>query len=108
MCTGNSWKMERTSSQPSSPIVASGGANGPLLKRLVVHRPNLTALGLYLLISILFFGLRVASDPAAVHVGFTSDVAMMMWYLVWWPYALVHGVNPFITHAVWPVTGYNL
>jgi hypothetical protein len=80
----------------------------PLLKRLIVRQPNFTAVGLYLLISILFFGLRAVTDPATVHVGFTSDVAMMMWYLVWWPWAIAHRVNPFITHAVWPLMGYNL
>jgi hypothetical protein len=60
------------------------------------------------LISVLFFGLRVVVSPATVHVGFTSDAAMMMWYLVWWPYAIWQRINPFFTHAVWPIGGYNL
>lgn len=72
------------------------------------RRSGLGAFALYLLISILLLGLRVVGSPATAHVGFTSDVAMMMWYLVWWPHAIGRGINPFITHAVWPTTGYNL
>ncbi len=33
---------------------------------------------------------------------------MMMWFIAWWPYAIGHHLNPFITYAVWPSTGYNL
>jgi hypothetical protein len=28
-----------------------------------------------------------------------------MWSLAWWPYALVHGLNPFFTHAIWAPAG---
>lgn len=31
-----------------------------------------------------------------------------MWCLAWWPYALTHGLNPFVTHLVWAPTGVNL
>jgi hypothetical protein len=30
-----------------------------------------------------------------------------MWFLVWWPYAVAHRINPFVTKLVSPV-GYNL
>ncbi|MGO9062005.1 MAG: hypothetical protein ACLQU2_32240 [Candidatus Binataceae bacterium] len=32
----------------------------------------------------------------------------MMWLLIWWPYALLHRLNPFLTHVVWPPKGVNL
>jgi hypothetical protein len=66
------------------------------------------ALALYVLISVALFGLPIIGRPATAHVGYINDPAMMMWYIAWWPYAIWHGLNPFITHAVWPLTGYNL
>jgi hypothetical protein len=86
---------------------ASGQSAAEKLASLARY-PSRTACGVYLVISILFFGLRVVGSPSTAHVGFTSDAAMMMWYLVWWPCAIWHRINPFITHAVWPISGYNL
>jgi len=31
-----------------------------------------------------------------------------MWALVWWPHAIVHGLNPFVSHYLWSPTGVNL
>ena len=31
-----------------------------------------------------------------------------MWYLVWWPYAILHGLNPFIAKVAWVPTGFNV
>ncbi|MGH7812939.1 MAG: hypothetical protein ACREQI_02930 [Candidatus Binataceae bacterium] len=33
---------------------------------------------------------------------------MFMWYLVWWPYALAHRINPVITNYIWAPGGINL
>ncbi len=33
---------------------------------------------------------------------------MMMWFFVWWPYAVWHWINPLITHAVWSGAACNL
>lgn len=40
--------------------------------------------------------------------GAGADPTIFMWCLAWWPYALTHGLNPFITHIVWAPTGGNL
>lgn len=32
----------------------------------------------------------------------------MMWCLVWWPHAIAHGLNPFISRVIWAPTGFNL
>ncbi len=66
------------------------------------------ALAFYLLISIVLFGARVLASPATAHVGFVTDPGIMMWCMQWWPYAIVHGLNPFITKVIWAPTGYNL
>jgi len=69
---------------------------------------DFAVLALYLVASVTLFGLQVIAHPVTAHVGYTNDPAMMMWYLAWWPYAIWHHINPFITHAVWSATGYNL
>jgi hypothetical protein len=69
---------------------------------------KLIPFALYFLISLVLFGVPVISDPGHLHIGYFTDPAMMMWYIGWWPHAIWHGLDPFITHAVWPQTGYNL
>jgi hypothetical protein len=71
---------------------------------------GIVVFGTYLLISIvLFAAYPIFAGPGRFYIGgHFGDPAMMMWYLVWWPYAILHWINPFITYAVWPSTGYNL
>lgn len=71
-------------------------------------RQGFTTLAIYLIVSVLVFGLRVIRHPATVHLGYLSDPSVMMWCMVWWPYALAHRLDPFITHAVWAPVGFNL
>src|SRR5690348_16530295 len=78
---------------------------GPPLASL---KHKLAGLALFLLISILLFGLRVVWNPAGAQVGFISDPSAMIWCIAWWPHAIANGLNPFITHAIWTPVGYNL
>jgi len=32
----------------------------------------------------------------------------MMWCLVWWPHAIAHHLNPFISRVIWAPSGFNL
>lgn len=90
--------------------VARPGRAGPPQTRPVTERlGGLWPLGLYALLSVLLFGLPVlghldsriiASDPI--------DSSQFMWFLAWWPHALLHGLNPFVTHAIFVPEGYNL
>ena len=66
--------------------------------------------GLYLAASILLFGLPVLSDPSHAFIGppASPDPRFFLWALAWWPHALIHGLNPIWTHAVWAPAGYNL
>ncbi len=96
-------------------LVSSGGARqieiadkssvNPLAKS---RSSSVTALALYLTLSVVLFGLHVVASPGRAHVGFGADPAAMMWFIAWWPYAIRHHLNPFITYAVWTSTGYNL
>src|SRR5579863_5876650 len=73
-------------------------------------RPAAVAIAfvLYLAASIGFFGLRVLGSPARVYIGYDTDPSVMMWFLTWWPHALTHNLNPFLTKVIWAPIGYNL
>src|SRR5262245_58198180 len=70
-----------------------------------------TALGLYLLTSMLFFGLRLFPRFSTSYLGAATDPAAphgFLWFLLWWPYAIEHGLNPMVTHLVWAPTGFSV
>src|SRR6476620_6157620 len=83
-----------------------------LLMRLSAHDPRTQAvlvLLAYTAISIIYFGIPVLDDPAHTTIGVgNSDAATFMWSLSWWPHALIHGANPFVTHDAWAPAGFNL
>jgi hypothetical protein len=66
------------------------------------------ALLLYIVAASLFFGLRVATTAGLSYVGRGVDPQIFIWSLAWWPHALLHGINPVITHVVWAPDGVNL
>ena len=67
------------------------------------------ALAFYLLMALLTIGRHALSHPQTVCacVG-TEDPAAYMWALSWWPHAIVHGLNPFVTRYLWSPTGVNV
>jgi hypothetical protein len=74
-----------------------------------VSRRSLWPLGLYGALAVILFGIPVlghfgsriiASDPI--------DSSQFMWFFAWWPHALLHGLNPFVTHAIFYPDGFNL
>jgi hypothetical protein len=93
---------------------SSPGSGGRLADQRGVQA--LAALLLYLLASILFFGIPVLRDIRHSYVGLGqqelgtgfSDPSVYMWSLVWWPHALVHGMDPLFTHLVWAPQGIDL
>ena len=66
------------------------------------------ALALYAAVAFLAFGLRLLTDPTSDYVGRGEDPQIFIWSLAWWPHAILHGENPFVTHAVWAPDGVNL
>jgi hypothetical protein len=71
-------------------------------------RDQRIAVSAYLVLALLLIALPVLRDPTTFHIGLTADPSQMMWFLVWWPHALLHGLNPFISRVVWAPTGANL
>jgi hypothetical protein len=76
----------------------------------------LAALLLFLLASVLFFGIPVLRDIRHSYVGLArpelgtgfTDPTVYMWSLAWWPHALTHGLNPLHAHVLWAPEGVNL
>ncbi len=69
---------------------------------------SLLALCLFAVSSVAFFGLPVVANPGGHLVGWGVDPGSHVWFLAWWPHAIASGTNPFLTHAVWAPSGYNL
>ncbi|WP_248885637.1 hypothetical protein [Acidithiobacillus acidisediminis] len=37
-----------------------------------------------------------------------GDQESFIWFIKWWPYAISHGLNPFIARYIWSPSGFNL
>ena len=66
------------------------------------------ALAAFVGVSFLYFGLRLFLYPPQAYVGFSTDPQIFIWSFAWWPHAILHGENPFFTHAIWAPSGVNL
>ncbi|MGZ5128183.1 MAG: hypothetical protein ACXWZU_04065 [Actinomycetota bacterium] len=67
------------------------------------------AFALYLIVSLLVFGLPIAGRLASSFVGQGSaDAQLYVWDLAWWPHAIAHGLNPFHPTLVWFPHGVNM
>jgi len=73
------------------------------------HRTSAAVFAGYLALAFAYFGVRVAAHPERTHVGgLFTDPQIFVWSFAWWPHALLHGENPFYTHAIWAPDGFNL
>jgi hypothetical protein len=61
----------------------------------------------YLVLAIVFWGIPMNFDFVS-KINISSDPAFYLWSLKWWPYAISHGLNPFLTKAFWSPFGQNL
>ena len=91
--------------QRSRPDAGHTG-QGPWAPRRVLWS-TVGALAIYTLLSFAFFG-RPLVHGDREYVGFAYDPLFYVWSLGWWPHAVLNGENPFVTHAMWPVTGFNM
>jgi hypothetical protein len=71
-------------------------------------RRSVAALAGYCAISFLYFGLRLVIEPGSQYLGRYDDPQILIWSFAWWPHAILHGQNPFVTHAIWPPGGVDL
>ncbi len=100
-------KQLRVSSSDSPATPPSGMAEAPQAER-VFDRFGCVALVLYAAISVFVFARSLLSDFANSYVGQGPDPSAFMWLLVWWPHAISHRLNPFLTHDIFQPGGFNL
>ena len=94
-----------------APPIRMAGSSKPMraVRRLADRHGATIALVGYALLSVLLFGLRVLAHPGRTYVGgYTTDPQVLIWSLAWWPHALLHGQNPFVTKELWAPVGINL
>ncbi|HYP62905.1 MAG TPA: hypothetical protein VEQ16_03420, partial [Acidocella sp.] len=90
----------------SSEVTASGERDQPAgLLRVSPAVRTLAPLGLYLILSFSFLDNNV--NLSEYYYGYSTDSLLFVWFLHWWPFALTHGLNPFLSNYAWFPTGYN-
>jgi len=76
--------------------------------RIGARFPASAAFAIYLSVAFVYFGLRLVIESGSQYIGSYDDPQIPIWSFAWWPHALLHGQNPFFTHAVWAPAGVNL
>ena len=69
---------------------------------------NFTLIGLYFILALIAYWPVLPGDPSRIVSCPCGDPAQSAWFLAWTPYALSHGLNPFITHWINVPYGANL
>jgi hypothetical protein len=63
----------------------------------------------YLALTLVLFGIPVIGHlDSQIIAADQIDSSAEIWFLGWWPHALLHGINPFVTHAMFYPDGFNL
>ena len=70
--------------------------------RLII---NATIFIVYLLISLAYFGFPTLNSPQTRYVGMNADPTLFIWFIEWWPFAIIHHLNPFVTAYMWAPEG---
>ncbi len=71
-------------------------------------RQSLAAGVAYLAVSFAYFGLPVLPHFRRDLIGTGGDPQLFAWSLAWWPHAVLHGHNPFVSHVLWAPRGADL
>ena len=72
------------------------------------HFTSVAAFALYLAVTFLLFALPLLAHPGRTYLGSGLDPEIYVWSFAWWPHAVLHGLNPVVSHAVWAPDGVNL
>ncbi len=93
-------------------IISSGEHSGVIIESRSNRRTDaliqcLGAFLIYLALAFLFFSRSLIGHFSDRFIGREADPSQMMWLLAWWPYALGHHLNPFLTDYVWAPVGFN-
>jgi len=87
------------------PVEIAPPAEGPARRALAFAWPPLA----YAALALAFWGPWVLDHPRATILGANDvDPSVYLWFFAWWPHALTHGLNPFLTHLIFVPEGFNL
>src|SRR5690242_2850723 len=89
----------------------AANSRGPLLASLANPSgwvAGVSAFLVFVVCSALLYGPGIAANPSSIYIGGGHDPAGFIWSMVWWPYAIAHGLNPFVAHVIWAPGGFNL
>jgi len=78
------------------------------VRRRLTGCDGLLALVIYLAIALFWYRVAVEHMSSACTCSLPGDAASITWALVWFPHALLHGLNLLHTKAMWTPTGINL
>jgi hypothetical protein len=72
--------------------------------------PAAAAFAVYAVMGLALFGQPLLHPGAheCVCIGSTTDAGVYVWAFRWWPHALLHGLNPFVTHLLYAPQGIDL
>ncbi|MGO9898396.1 MAG: hypothetical protein ACLP0J_01600 [Solirubrobacteraceae bacterium] len=111
---------ERLGADIGTSVARDALATGPVTSRLggrhasaaarrwALRHHGWLALLLYLLGAMLMQRHAVAHLGSQVAANLPIDVTQFFWTMWWWPHAILHGYNPFVTHAIWAPDGLNM
>jgi hypothetical protein len=89
-----------------SPRQGSGKPSTIAAKIVAALLPSGVVLAVYALLSVWYFS--PIPDLHHAYAGVGADPLSFIWAINYWPWALRHGVNPFITNSIWYPEGINL
>lgn len=78
------------------------------LRELWARQHAVAALALYVVGATVMQGHAVEHLSTEIAGNLVGDPTQYMWSMWWWPHAILHGLNPFVTHAIWVPDAYNL
>lgn len=67
------------------------------MKSAIIKRVPVVGL-IYLVLSLLYFG--TVGNYGRMYLGYGLDPISFIWFLNWWPWAIAHGLSPFISYYV--------
>ena len=89
------------------PASISCGLPAESLRRLA-QPPAAVALLVYLFGALAMFGGPLLHGGKHECICSGNDEGIFAWALVWWPHALLNGLNPFYSHIIYAPQGFNI
>jgi hypothetical protein len=78
-----------------------------IMQRLKAYLLPGLVLVLYVSLSLIYFRARWKNIDH-MYFGGGQDPGIFIWCLNWWPWAIAHGLNPFVSDYVWYPNGFDM